>query len=315
MINAKVIADSISPAGKRITTMQLVYPRFIHSEFMTHRVFSRNAMSSRAVPVAKMIAQARNNPALPIHWGKNQPGMQASQESGSLVVLRTYEVAGLPPSEVDLYELHDDYLTAQEAWREAADRAAEVAEALAEAGYHKQVVNRLLEPFQWMHTLVTATEWYNFFELRDHPDAQPEFRALARAMRQAMDDSVATPLGLGEWHLPYVSQEEEQELVTAGYNPAHISAARCARVSYLNHDGTAPVVEKDLELFKRLAGGVPFHASPLEHQARPAELSCTASRNFRGWFQFREIYEWAELEVRFPGVNPALAAPYLGSNA
>ena len=79
-MEVKVIADSISESGKRITTFQLKYPRFIHSEVMTHRVFSRNASSSRAIPVKKMIEQVRNNPAMPIHWGANQSGMQAKNE-------------------------------------------------------------------------------------------------------------------------------------------------------------------------------------------------------------------------------------------
>lgn len=271
MISAKVIADSIwySPLNRhyRLTTLELCYPRFIHSEFMTHRVFSRNAMSSRAVPVAKMIEQVRSNPAMPIHWGINRPGMQATEQ--------------LP-----------DGTEAEQQWRYAAHAAANQAEQLAALGLHKQVVNRVLEPYQWMRTIVSATEWANFFELRCHPDAQPEFQALAQAIRTAIDDSAAVTRhdrGAGltnvEWHLPYVSQAE-RDLYRADLLPK-LSAARCARVSYLNHDGTDPDVEADLALFKRLVGSEPLHASPIEHQAIP---TAGFHGNFVGWKQYRQIY-------------------------
>lgn len=268
MISAKIVADSVSQLGKRITTLQLCYPRFIHSELMTHRALSRNAMSSRAVPVAKMIEQVRHNPAMPVHWGKNQPGMQAREElSGEALKI------------------------AQTIWIDAAQEAAKRAESMSQFGAHKQIVNRLLEPFQWMHTLVTATEWDNFFQLRLHPDAQPEFQALAREMHLARVNSDPLPLSEGEWHLPYVTKQEESGLSSAGLDARRISAARCARVSYLNHDGTDPDPAKDLELFDRLAAGDPIHASPLEHQALPLINSSQRSRNFVGWLQFRELYE------------------------
>lgn len=270
MIEAKVIADSVSAARARITTLQLKYPRFIHSELMTHRVFSRNAMSSRAVPVAKMIEQVYDNPATPIHWGKNQPGMQAREE-----------LTGQALEE------------AQALWKAAATNAAAVAEMMSRVGAHKQIVNRLLEPFQWMHTVVTATEWNNFFALRCHPDAQPEMQALACVMRDAMDASQPTPCGAYGWHLPYVT-EGERDTLDGDFLP-RISAARCARVSYLKHDGTAPSIEEDLALFERLAGGVPIHASPLEHQAVPSVMYWERSRNFTGWVQYRAMFEEGEL--------------------
>lgn len=271
MIYAKIIEDSTCNNGKRLTTLELQYQRYIHGEVLTHRVFSRNAMSSRAIPVAKMIEQVRNNPAMPIHWGQNQPGMQASTEV------------------VDATE-------AKSQWMVAARAAADRAEILASIGIHKQVANRLLEPFQWMRTIVTATEWDNFFELRCHKDAQPEFQALASAIRTAMEES--TPVNRGRhsysgdpksWHLPYV-RDDERTLYKVEHLPK-ISAARCARVSYLTHDGEKPDVHKDLELFDRLVGSVPRHSSPIEHQALPAEHKSTASNNFRGWVQYRETYE------------------------
>lgn len=269
-ITATVIADSISTLGNRITTLQLKYPRFIHSEFMTHRVFSRNSASSRAIPVAKMIAQVQNDPAMPIYWGLNQPGMQASKE-------------------------HEDISTAQVWWKAAAIDAAASATLLNDLGLHKQIVNRVLEPFQWMHTIVTATEWDNFFELRCHPDAQPEFQVLACAIRTAMEDSAPVVRACermgwnGAWHLPYVLDDERASIATSTLTK--LSAARCARVSYLKHDGTTPNIEDDLTLFERLVGGKPLHASPIEHQAWAAGAEDRNSRNFFGWHQYRALFE------------------------
>ena len=251
-------------SGKRITTFQLCYPRFIHGEIMTHRVFSRNAMSSRAVPVAKMIAQVRSMPAKPVHWGANQAGMQATAE------VRT--------------------VCAEFLWMKAAKAAADIAEEMEKLGLHKQVANRILEPFQWMRTIVTSTEWENFYELRDHPDAQPEFQHLAKMMHAAHKASVPNFLNEGNWHLPYVSEAEVgmNSFEELPVDLRKVSAARCARVSYLTHDGQKPDVTKDLALFDRLAGGRPLHASPLEHQATPGD---TDTGNFFGWTQYRKLWE------------------------
>lgn len=266
-ITAKVIADSISYAGARITTVQACYPRFVHSELMTHRSFSRSAMSSRAVPVAKMVEQVRSDPAAPVHWGKNRSGMQAREE-----------LAGT--------QLHQ----VKAGWMAAAGQAASMAEELAALGAHKQIVNRLLEPFQWMHTVITATEWQNFFDLRCHPDAQPEMQALAYAIHAAVQASTPHARRSDEWHLPYVTVGE-RDLSPLDLRKA--SAARCARVSYLRHDGLRPSAEDDLALFERLAGSIPAHSSPLEHQARPCRSAAHKSRNFRGWEQFRAVWEGA----------------------
>ena len=239
MITAKVICDSISPSGVRLTTMELNYPRFIHSEFMTHRMFSRNASSSRAIPVKRMIKQVAENPAMPIHWGKNQAGMQAREEI--------------------------DHLNGTYLWEDSAQYVAENCRIMADFGYHKQIVNRLLEPFQWIKVIVTATEWDNFFKLRLHKDAQPEMMVLAEHMKKAMDESIPTELHPGEWHLPYISVDDCLKTTTDNF--VKLSVARCARVSYLNHDNSTPNIDKDIALADKLleAG----HMSPFEHQATP----------------------------------------------
>ena len=283
MIAAKIIEDSISEAGDRLTTLQLLYPRFIHSELMTHRVFSRNASSSRAIPVKKMLEMIRNEPAMPIHWGQNQPGMQASAEIQHV-------------------------FAAKDLWLLAARNAADVAEEMMNLGLHKQVANRILEPFQHISVVLTATEFNNWRELRRHKDAQPEIQHLATEIDIQMDRSTPVELGYGEWHLPYVSIDERND----GYYHdkvdllRKISAARCCRVSYLKHDGTAPSIADDLALCDRLVGARPIHASPFEHQATPAKKEegfaqegvshidlhgNVWSGNFKGWIQSRKLIE------------------------
>lgn len=256
-ITAKVIADSIADGSPRLTTLQLRYPRFIHAEFMTHRVFSRNASSSRAIPVERMIQDVIDDTAMPIHWGKNQKGMQAREELES----------------------------GETSWIYARDAAVYNAEIMMDRGYHKQIVNRILEPFQHINVLVTATEWDNFFALRDHPDAQPEIQALARAMKEAMENSTIDELnGDREWHMPYCS-----DFIGTSENKK-VSAARCASVSYKTVDGKPMTVDRALSIFDSLTGD-PLHASPFEHIARPDPSNGPGCRNFTGWHQWRSDLE------------------------
>jgi len=286
-ITAKVIADSIGPFSPRITTLQLRYPRFIHAEFMTHRVFSRNASSSRAIPVEKQIEMIREDTAMPSHWGKNQSGMQADEESDAGVII-------VP--EVEPYG-NAVYGTAQQAWEQARDRAIVIAERFVEAGYHKQIVNRILEPYSHISVVVTATDFDNFFHLRRHKDAQPEIKILADAMFDAMEASTPTKLAVHDWHLPYVTDEERAKYDIG--DQIKMSVARSARVSYLTHDGVSPDVIKDMALYDRLVGSVPLHASPAEHQAKADTVIYDMSGlktferpdlhgNFTGYIQYRK---------------------------
>jgi hypothetical protein len=273
-ITAQIIADSISPAGIRLTTFQLRYPRFIHAELMTHRVFSRNASSSRAIPVKKMIEDLRNDPAMPVYWGSNKPGMQAGAEI-------------------------DDIENAKRVWLAARDQAITVVESLV-LGFnlHKQIANRLLEPWAHINVVLTATDFQNWWALRRHPDAQPEIKVLADAMFEERLNSTPRLREPGYWHLPYVRADEcllDLEL------QKKISVARCARVSYLTHDGRQTSPEEDIQLYDRLVGSHPLHASPAEHQATPdtqeAYLDGTPRvewvkkrlhGNFNGWIQLRK---------------------------
>lgn len=263
-IEAKIILDSISENGKRITTFQLTFPRFILPEFNTHRVFSRNAASSRAIPTEKMLAIVIENPAMPIHWGKNQKGMQASEE-------------------LDFAEK----LAVKHLWLKARDNAVDVVRQMLQYEPHKQTINRLLEPFMHIQVVCTATEWDNFYSLRAHKDAQPEIQALAHAMKDAQDKSVPKILRQGQWHIPYIL-DEEQTLPNA--IKTKISTARCARVSYWYHDGKQPSIEQDLQLHDRLVGSKPIHASPTEHQAICMNDGLSY-KNFVGWEQYRSFVE------------------------
>lgn len=305
-ITVKIIADSISAInGKRITTFELQYPRFIHSELMTHRLFSRNAMSSRAVPIEKMIEQVRTNPAKPIHWGKNQSGMQAKEQ--------------LEGFELDIV---------QALWENSANEVAYNAKQMSQQDAHKQIVNRILEPFQLMKTVLTATEFDNFFWLRKHEDAQPEIKELAERMYEEMklssEQSRINILEHGEWHVPYyqagiwcevyTTNETGEEISTDMYrvtlqDALAISSSCCAQVSYRLLDDS---IEKARKVYQRLVESTPVHASPFEHQATPIEfdganttngfvweegvtsIDCNGdfwSGNFKSWIQYRQLID------------------------
>lgn len=254
---ARVLLDSISETGVRLTTVAVTLPRFVLAEFNTHRMFSRNSASSRAIPTSKMIERAQSDPVMPVEWGRNQKGMSASER---------------------LTEEEEE--EAKRAWLDARDAAVDRAQRLQHLRVHKQIVNRVLEPYLWHTVIVTATEWDNFFELRCSPNAQPEIREAAVHMREAMDASTPTPVSEGGWHLPFVQPDERSLDVETR---KRIAVARCARVSYLTHEGKREI-EKDLELFERLKRD--HHLSPFEHVATPTDDKAFHA-NFRGWVQMR----------------------------
>lgn len=264
-ITAKVIADSISPSGQRITTLEIEYPRFILAELNTHKMLEKNSSSSRAIPIIKMIEQLETNGATPLYWGKTQAGMQAGEE-----------IEGF-----DLEVIKD-------LWEGAKSNAISSADVVSQVGLHKQTTNRLLEPFQMMKTVITGTDWDNFFNLRIHPDAQPEFCMLAYKMYVAMKESVPTPLKSGEWHLPYVDSSHELSeeglpiLGTLRYHTGEvgtdsfkyltleeaqrISASCTAQTSYRKSDDS---LEKADKVFGMLIHADVLHASPFGHLATP----------------------------------------------
>lgn len=294
-IKARVIADSVSPSGERMTTMEIEYPRFILAELNTHRMLSKNSASSRAIPVKAMHEQIKAAPAGPVHWGQNQPGMQAKQEL-----------------------VDNDLADAKFIWRRAMEDALHWAWALADrVGLHKQIANRITEPWMTMKTVISGTEWANFYYLRDHPDAQPEIRELAHKMHEAHRASVPQPLQPGEWHVPYVTTYRDTHTGVLHYTDGSdkyitaeealiISASCCAQVSYRKNDDS---LEKAKKIFQQLIYSKPAHASPVEHQATPMDLPTYInyepetwepgvthvsangdlwSGNLRGWIQHRK---------------------------
>lgn len=275
-ISAEVVLDSVSPAGDRLTTMVATFHRFVLAEFNTHRVMSRNSASSRAIPVAKQIAMVREHPAIPVSFPAEQRGMQGGDEVAN----------------PDL---------ARQTWLAAVKDAISYAEILAADGVHKSIVNRILEPYMYHTVIVTATEWDGFWHQRCSPLAQPEIRVAAEAMKAAYDASGPTPLGIGEWHTPFIQPDEPiafwegAALMSGGVNAnelrKQVSAARCARVSYLTHDGRRNITA-DLTLHERLVTADPGHWSPLEHVATPCDgndedAGVMHLGNFTGWDQYR----------------------------
>ena len=287
--SVEVIADSV-PAGKlfqstpRLTTLAITLPRIVLAELNTHRMFSRNSASSRAIPIQRMIDKVVQDPFIPFYWGANQKGMQAHVE-------------------IDAASRQQ----AERQWLLARDAAVEQALKLSSLGVHKQLANRLLEPWLYTTVLVTATDWENFFTLRCHPDAQPELRKAAEMMRDAMAASVPHPLGFCEWHKPYARPDDADgweatvmtDVVTdavqwqqlpmqpVDYAQLLLCVARCARVSY----GTSASLRDrtdDVALAKRLA--VSGHWSPFEHVATPM-VRPEYSANFFGWVQLRRYFK------------------------
>lgn len=300
MIEAKIICDSIGAQSPRLTTFKLRYPKFIHGEFMTHRVFSRNASSSRAVPVAKNIEEVNNCDlrAAPVYWGREQKGMQIGDE--------------FQPGDMH----HPLYL-----WEEAALSAAKYAKRMVELGAHKSIVNRIIEPFLHINVVVTATEYMNFFGLRLDGGADPTMRALAEAMWREYNESKPQLLCPDQWHLPFIRDNDWSSFAGVKVEPGpelHLfenrssdsasqmicairsSVARCARVSYTSFDtGKLSTIEEDLKLYDRLVGAQPMHASPAEHQATPDDFDESDTLygwqnmhqwgNFVGWRQYRKM--------------------------
>lgn len=286
-IKCNIIADSIADnTGTRITTFELEYPRFIHAELMTHRAFSRNCASSRAIPIDAKINLILENTATPIHWGVNQSGMQAYNE--------------LSPNEIE---------NAQMKWNNARDSVIHHARELQELNLHKQIVNRVLEPFEMIKVIVTATDFDNFFHLRRDKHAQPEIKKLADLMHRHYINSKPFRLIEGEYHLPYIKRKciddkmiyfiDDSNAPLQLEEAIKISVSCCAQVSYRKHDFS---IEKANKIYDMLIHADIIHASPFEHVATPIYskeqegVTCASvhsddlfSGNFRNWVQYRQL--------------------------
>lgn len=260
----KIIADSVKEDGSnRITTFQLKYWRSIHSEFMTHREFSRNARSSRAVPIETICKEVYTSPWGPNHWTSNQKGMTGTEITDPEVII-----------------------SLQKDWAKLAKTTVNKVRYLAKTyGVHKQDLNRLLEPFTCIHVVMTTTNLVHFLKLRDEAHAQPEMQDLAKKIRKEYEQSVPEVVKEGEWHLPYISKEEKEFIIPEKL--VLISAARCARVSYKAFDGSTDI-NKDYELALRLVKD--GHFSALEHPCQNVDESKYKVSNIKGWLQLRKTF-------------------------
>lgn len=267
MFEARIEADSLCmETGRRLTTIVATYPRIVHSEFMTHRDRARNAASSRAIPLSKMISAVQTNPFIPIKWGAEQKGMQTGDE--------------IPETS------HEE---AKAAWLKSRDEAVEQALKLSALGVHKSICNRLLEPFAWITVVTTATEWKNFFRLRCHSDAEVHLRKIAEWMMYRLETTAPKIVSAGYLHLPFVQDIERSQFASVE-DAKKVSAARCARVSYLTHEGKYDP-DADIALFERLTQGSGFgHWSPMEHVAEASNDADLRSGPFIGWKQFRKEF-------------------------
>jgi thymidylate synthase ThyX len=256
--SATILADSVSPAGVRLTTFELIFPRFILAELNTHRVFSRNSASSRAIPPEKQIERVLSDPFIP--------------EFGSRVV-------GMGEGELDSGSQTEALLV----WTTARDHAVAFARRLLVIGVDKSRINRLLEPFMWHTAIVSSTEWSNFFALRCDTAAQKEFRELATLMRSTLEAQEPGVTNYGEWHLPLVP-DFPYDSFDGNWAPwIKRSVSRCARVSYDRQHDDEPL-DKTLERYEKLKTS--GHLSPFEHAATPWNGS-NFPNNFRGWAQHR----------------------------
>jgi hypothetical protein len=284
-IKATVLAHSVNAhTSKELLTFELEYPRIILAELNTHCMLPKNSMSSRAVPSKKMVEQVRTNPAMPVRFGKNQAGMS---DTG-------VEHVG----------------NGRELWKIASETMARVSEMFADLGYHKQIGNRIIEPFQMMKTVVSGTEWNNFFHLRHDKDADPTFEELARVMFEAKSASTPRKLFSGQWHVPYFKDGYWDETCEESLDVALAVSSSCsAQVSYRMLD---PSLTKAADVWEKLTKGDKVHASPFQHQATPIDYDefdqsfsccwpdgithmsrdgCLWSAQFKEWIMHRQLID------------------------
>jgi thymidylate synthase ThyX len=282
MIEAKIIADSINAKGKRITSFVVTMPRIVLAELNTHRVFSRNSASSRAIPFAKMLEMVKTKPFMPIAWMKEHKGMQGTDYF---------------TDPVEIAELEKAYLAAR-------DSAVAHAENLSALGLTKQIVNRGLEAYMWHTVIITACDFENFISLRAHEAAEIHIQKLAFLMLDELNNSTPKLLQPGDWHIPFGDKMDEEQLkqLLPKVQPdsvnwyldaiqelkVKVATARCARVSYtvVGEEGKPDNYDADVKLHDRLLSM--GHLSPFEHCAQ-----CTDEEkwfgNFYCWKQYRKI--------------------------
>jgi thymidylate synthase ThyX len=280
MIKAKIVQDSSLPTGERLITFNLRYGRIIHSELLRHRAASHSVKSSRAIPTKKYRKEAKTNPYIPVKFGTNQKGMQAGKQTSATASF------------------------GKKIWRMSANFACLAHSLMEKANIHKEVANRILEPYVWVEETLTIEHdaLLEIAALRIHPDAQEDIRKVIEEMMYEVENSTPLILDENQWHVPYVIRQVNGNMVYKDNDGKNLtldeaiicSAARCARSSYANHDNSTTTYQNDQGLANKLIGSTPMHLSPFEHQARPflnVEEKYEYSSNFRHFFQQRKAIE------------------------
>ena len=319
---AEVVADSISPEEIRLISVEVTMARFVLAELNTHRMFSRNSASSRAIPVEKQLLRILKKPYLPQEWGQNAAGMSSKE---SLSAEDTEKANRIWRSARDCMAAYSNRLSGgtenvkdpelQDILKDNDLNRDYGEDILEDSKAHKQFVNRLLEPFMYHTVLITATEWNNFFALRINEAAQPEIRRAAELIKRAIDESLPRETDYSEWHMPYIDTNLHR--IFKPETLKKVSTARTARLSYLNQQkhqkslaegkSIEEIINEDARLHNRLVAS--GHMSPLEHVAAPftksdwqtinrLKMSLDADHylydqlefhgNFKGWHQYRK---------------------------
>ncbi len=273
LINSTMVLDSITEDGVRLCTIEADYPRFVHSELLTHRMFGRNSASSRAISWTVMRENIEKRPVVPVRFGEEKKGMATGA-----------------------YLTGDNDAEARDIWLDARDAALLHAQELADLGVHKSLCNRITEPYMRIRVVITATDWEGFFMQRVHGDAEIHMQIIAEHMQKVITESKPTLLKPGQWHLPYIDEavwygSEPYPAIydenKTSYDARLISTARAAGVSYLKR-GTG-TLQKDYDLSQKLKLGSGFgHRSPFEHVAQ-AKSADYRSGPLRGYRQFRKV--------------------------
>jgi hypothetical protein len=247
---------------KRLATFAIRIPKFVWGHIISHRVLSRNSASSRAVPTKRIRGSVIRNPFLPVYFGENKAGMQSGKPLKNMRLLAAKKIW-----------LWSRYVPS--AFHYFGEKI----------GMHKEVINRILEPWLTIDVIVSGTEWNNFILLRTNEDAQPEIRFIAEEIDRLLSETKPVVLKTGEWHIPFIMGNEESLDVDI---KKKISVARCARVSYKLFDGKVSNIEGDIKLCAKLSSS--GHWSPFEHVAQ-AQAAESRLGNFVGWKQYRKEFQ------------------------
>lgn len=295
-IQAEIIADSVWPIighNKRLTTFKLVVPHSVLGHLVRHRAFSLSVASNRALRSSSVMDTLNYIP----DWRTAQKGMQPAEFINDKNK-RDY----LDDIVYTLKNYTSEYVN----------------EMVNKHNVAKELTNRYLAPFQLVTVLVTSSEYSNFFNLRDHQDAQYDTQIVARKMKKLLEENTPTYLERGEWHLPFISYGEAKDNTIIEQIAA--SVARCARTSYKlpNSENRSDIIS-DIRLFNKLITP-PIHASPLEHVATPLRMSDIYASilpedktlnsafygNTYGWVQLRKLFEFDDLPITLHFLYPII---------